>query len=463
MSAGFDQNSSERYGEDEGGGLPEFLLDPIGVAHRRWLPMVACVAMGLLATIIAVIAWKPVYEATSTILITSQQIPRDFVRSTVEDDSIANINAMIGEVLSAEHLSKVIDEHQLFPKSAAKTARIDLVNNMRSRINAAPQTRPGERAQSIVYEISYQAGNPDEAATVSNALAALFVEASVERRNTQARRTTVFLRNALERTEKELREQSSKVTEFRQAHRGELPDEQETSLRRLELLSTHRESLSQQITSKEDRLLSMSSHGSGASENDALIDDLRRQLAREIAIHTDLHPNVIALRERLKRLEESNQKSPLPPSTARMVEDERREIGRLREQRDRIDAELGDLNARLERIPRVAEELAALQQKETVLRDDYTAGLRKVEAAELAENLESARQGGQVSILDNAAVPSSPKLPRWMVLLGGLVGTIGLAVAVAALLELIDPVVIGTGQLGKISNRPVLGTVPFVN
>jgi protein tyrosine kinase modulator len=463
MSAGFDQSSWERYPEEEGGGLPEFLLDPIGVAHRRWLSMVSCLAVGLIATIIAVIAWKPVYVATSTILITSQQIPRDFVRSTVEDDSIANINAMIGEVLSAEHLSKVIDENKLFPKRAGTAARIDLVNYMRSNISASPQTRPGERSQSLVYEISYQAGNPEEAATVSNALAGLFVEASVERRNSQARRTTVFLRNALERTEKELREQSAKVTEFRQNHRGELPDEQETSLRRLELLSTRRESLSQQITGKEDRLLSISSHGSGSSENDALIDDLRRQLAREIAIHTDEHPNVIALRERLKRLEESNQKSPLPPSTSRMVDDERREIGRLREQRDRIDAELGDLNARIERIPRVAEELAALQQKETVLRDDYTAGLRKVEAAELAENLESARQGGQVSILDNAATPSSPKTPRWIVLSAGIAGSLFLAVAVAVLLEFIDPVVIGASQVSKLSGRPVLGTVPFVN
>ena len=48
-------------------------------------------------------------------------------------------------------------------------ARIDLVNRMRSHITAAPQVRPGERAQSIVYEISYEAADAREAATVSNA------------------------------------------------------------------------------------------------------------------------------------------------------------------------------------------------------------------------------------------------------------------------------------------------------
>jgi capsular polysaccharide biosynthesis protein len=98
-----------------------------------------------------------------------------------------------------------------------------------------------------------------------------------------------------------------------------------------------------------------------------------------------------------------------------------------------------------------------------VLRDDYTASLRKVEAAELAENLESARQGGQVSILDNAAVPTSPATPRWIVLFAGIGATLGLAVAVALLLEFVDPVVIGSSAVAKLSDRPVLGTVPFVN
>jgi uncharacterized protein involved in exopolysaccharide biosynthesis len=171
---------------------------------------------------------------------------------------------------------------------------------------------------------------------------------------------------------------------------------------------------------------------------------------------------VVALRERLKRLEESNRQSPLPPSASRLVDDERREIGRLREQRDRIDAELVELNARLDKTPRIAEELAALVQKETVLRDDYTAAMKKVEAAELAENLESARQGGQVSILDQAAVPGAPKVPRWMVLFAGIAASIGLAVVVAVLLELIDPVIVGQRQLTRMSDRPVLGTVPHV-
>src|SRR4030095_14461352 len=120
------------YGDQESGGqLPDFLLDPLGVGRRRWIPMALCAAVGLVATLVAVIVWKPVYLAQATVLITSQQIPKDFVRPTVEVDDLANINAMLGEALSAEKLSSLIDRLGLFP-DAGKVARIDLVNSMRS-------------------------------------------------------------------------------------------------------------------------------------------------------------------------------------------------------------------------------------------------------------------------------------------------------------------------------------------
>jgi uncharacterized protein involved in exopolysaccharide biosynthesis len=458
----FGQAPLERYpGEEQGGGLPEFLLDPIGVAKRRWLPATLCLAVGIVATLVAVALWKPVFEASSTILITSQKVSTNLVAPSVQDESLQNINAMIGEVLSAENLSKVIDKLGLFPAVSARVPRIDLVGAMRSKISASSEsTESGGygQPQSIVYQISYQSENREEAAAVTNELAALFVEVGFARRNNQAQRATSFLRDALERSEKELREQSRLVSEFRRAHRGELPDEQATSFQRLEILSSRRDSLSEQIGKKEDRILSITSQGGEASETQIQLNELRRELARQNAIHTDEHPNVMALRDRIARLGEAK----TPAVSDAVLNEERREIARLREQRSRVEAELASLDQRVDRIPLVAEELTALEQKETVLREDYTNAMRKVEQAELAGNLESARQGAQVSILDPASPPSSPKLPRSTVLLVGLGISLGLAVGIAVLLELVDPIVVHARQIQKLSDRPVLGTVPHV-
>jgi len=307
--------------EESGGGLPEFLLDPVGVARRRWLPAALCFVVGLVTTVVLTLVWKPSYLAQATILITSQQIPREFVTSTVQEDSLANVNAMIGEVLSAENLSKLIDDLKLFQDESADTARIDLVTKMRSRIDAAPESTPNPRSrntEAIVYGISYESDQGQEAARVANALAALFVEASISRRNTQARLTTQFLRKALENDEKELREITRQISEFRQENRGLLPEEQQTLLRKLELLSSQRDSLSQQIAAKQDRIVSISSQGGDAvlSENEILLGELRRELARQSAVLTDEHPNVIALRDRIARLQaETTTSSGLPTSS----------------------------------------------------------------------------------------------------------------------------------------------------
>jgi succinoglycan biosynthesis transport protein ExoP len=461
MSAGNDPSFDE-YGEQDGGsGLPEFLFDPIGVVQRRWIPAALFLGVGIAATIVAGALWKPVFQASSTILITSQKISTTLVTPSVQDESLANINAMLGEVLSAENLSGLIDKLELFPDRKAETPRIDLVAAMRARISAAPQSAQiggYGQPQSIVYQISYKSKDRDEAAAVTNALAALFVDVSVKRRNNQAQRATVFLRSAAERAETELREQSRLVSEFRRAHRGELPDEQSTSFQRLEILSARRDSLSEQIGMKEDRILSLTSQGGEASETQIQLNELRRELARQIAIHTEEHPNVMALRDRIDRLGEAK----TPGVSDVVLDDERRQLARLREQLAQVDADITSLDQRVDRIPHVAEQLSALEQKEKVLSEDYTAAMRKLEQAELAENAESAQQGGQVSILDPAVAPSSPQVARSMVVLIGLLVSVGMAAGIALLLELIDPVVIHSRQIQKLSGRPVLGTVPHV-
>jgi uncharacterized protein involved in exopolysaccharide biosynthesis len=380
----------------------------------------------------------------------------------VRSDSLANINAMVGQVLSAENLSKLIDSNGLFPDETDRP-RIDLVNRLRSRIEMSSQSNQSYNTDALVYEIYYESGDPDEAAQVANALASLFVEASLSRRNAQAKQTTIFLRRELESDEAKLREQSRLVSEFRRAHRGQLPDELATNLRKLEMLAALRESVTKQISDKENRITTLASTSVAApTENEVLLGELRKQLAQQTAINTDDHPNVIALRDQIARLQGSDVKAGLQSGTATMIAAERRDIQSLREQLARANAEMAEVDKLVDLTPRVAEELGALEQKEQVLREDYLGALRKVEAAELAESLESAQQGGQVSVLDTASPPSSPLRPRWMVALGGLVGSGVLAVGVAVLLELIDPVIVGARHVRKLSDVPVLGSLPYV-
>jgi uncharacterized protein involved in exopolysaccharide biosynthesis len=461
--------------EDAGPGLPAFLLDPKGVVQRRWPWMAAALAVGFVATVVVTASWTLRYVAQATVLISSQQIPQEFVRSTVREDSIANIDALAGKVFSQQNLMRVIEEQELYPELEGKVPPHDLATRMLgsiefTRVEEFSSSGRGRRPESsMIYGVSFTSESALRSAEVANALAALFVEASITRRNDQARRTTEFLRRELERDEKELREITSRIAEFRQMHRGELPNELQTSSRKIDMLAQRRQTLTTEISTREGRIASLISMPSEAepSPNEVLLDEVRRELARESAINTEEHPNVIATRDRVEHLEElvrQEQRRGREPSAnvRRLIDTERSQLDALRSQIAQIDVEIADLSARVDQTPKVGEELGALEERATVLRENYLGSLRKVEEAELAESLESAQQGSQVSVLDVARPPGSPDVPRSLVFLGGVAGSLALAIFVALLLELADPVLVSARQLEDIASLPVLGSLPRI-
>lgn len=456
-----------RHEEEEREALPPFLYDPLGVLQRRWTRMLAVLLVGLVITAFLAWRWQPSYTAQATVLVSSQQIPEAFVRSTVNEDSIANISAMLGEVLSQENLSRLLDDFALYPGAADELSRAELVSRMRNHFELAPITKETAGGTSLIYGISFTNESAENAAGVANAAAALLVEASVSGRSRQAKRATRFLRRELERDERDLNEAARAVAEFRRQNRGKLPSELETNLRRLELLSDRRAALVEQIASKETRIAAIAATGApGASDAERLLDELQKQLASEMAVNTEEHPNVISLRRRVtsqRSVVEAERRRPgahLTPEAQALVAAERRERDTIREQLAATEAATIVLDRLIDESPAVAEQLSALEHKETVLREDYLDSLRKVEEAELAESLESEAQGAQVAILDPAQLPASPARTRGRVLVLGLAASLAVALGLALLLELLDPVVLNARQIESLAERPVLGSFP---
>lgn len=461
-----DPDSEAWGGGDETDGaveLPPFVREPWGMVRRRWPWMLVALLLGLVATAVATQVIKPRFLATATLLITGQQIPEDFVRSTVREDTLENVNAMAGELLSRETVARMVEELELSPQPGETL--FAQVTRIRSEVELSPQQLlPGRNrggGNSMIVGIDFRSQDPEEAAAVANALASLFAEASVERRSSQAERTTSFLVRQLERDEEELRTQSQLVSEFRRQHRGELPSELDSNLRRLELVSKRRQTLLAQIAAAENRIATLEATAE-KSENERLLESLRQQLANEFAANTEAHPNVIALRERIARLKEIVAEEEAVPGegASREIASERRSLELLRSQLADAERAIEELSARIDRTPAVGEQLAVIEQKEKVLRDQYLASLRKVEDSELAESLERAQQGSRISVLDPASVPTSPEQPSWLIALGGTVGAVALAVALAVLLELVDPVVVTADQLEKLARGRCLGALP---
>lgn len=461
----------DEFDERDGqGALPAFLMDPVGILRRRWKGMALLVAMGVACSVAVAVLQKPRYAAKATVLLASQRVAQDFVRPTIEEDPLERVNALLGEVLSADNLNRLIDKHGLFGDQQATTRRELLVARMRRDIQVAQEVRVGtsryERAQ--ILGISFLADDPVQAADVANDLAQLFVVAGIRMRSEQARLTTEFMRRELATAEEALREHTRKIAEFQEKHRGELPSELDTQLARLERLQSQRTSLAMQIVEAETRLATIRAEASrqpfGPGQPSRL-EQAKAALAAELAVHTDTHPNVQALRRQIETLARQGDGTAVGGggiALGGVVSAVQREIDQLRQQLADTDAQLAELDERVARIPALGEEFSALQQRAGVLEQTYTEYLRKVKEAELAESLERAQQGARVSVLDRAFPPEAPERSRWKLAGAVLVAWIGLAGSLALFLEWRDPVLSSPRALEEAGSVLVLGSVPRI-
>jgi len=459
--------------EQRAASLPDFLQDPLGMLRRRWLWMLGVLVLGLVGTLAWVVTLQPIYLATATVLVRSQQIPETFVRPTVEEDPLRRIDEMVGQVLTQDRLAGLVDKHGLYPQLQDSLPLSEVIAIARSSIEIAPaagysQTSRGESAR--LFTVSFAYREPVAAATVANEIAGLLPSESVRSRTRQARLTTEFLQRELDRAAQELREQSAKITEFKEQYRGELPGELPSNLSRLERLQAQRQSLSLQIAESANRVATLAAQGGTAaagSDPASRLEELRGRLSIALATQTERHPDVTALRGEIAALEAELARRPAasseaPTTASALAAAEQVTLRELRSQLAATEGELAGLDVRVARTPARQEELGALEEKESVLRETYLEFLRKVQEAELAQNLEATQSGERVSVLNWATPPTRPEHEPWKYLLAGLLASFGAALAVGVLLEIFDPFLLSTEQMETAGELPVLGSVPRI-
>jgi uncharacterized protein involved in exopolysaccharide biosynthesis len=447
---------NEDWDEQPSGSNPlsEIARDPLGVIRRHWKPMLAAVLVGLLVTAGVVAMQTPQYLARATILLASQKLSESFVRPTIAEDVLERVNALTAEALSRERLAPLVQKHNLYPEIQERFGMVGAVDMLRAQITVGTD-RGGRGSRAMVLSVSASDGDPKRAADLANDVAQIFVDTSVRLRTAQTRLATEFLQREMESAEAAMREQDRTISEFQKEHRGQLPSELESNLRRLERLQQQRISLAMQIAEGESRLAMLSTAEDPAAGR---VRELEAQLVRELGVNKETHPNVISLRRQIQmargELGKQVTGSGIPASVGR------KELALLREQLAATDRDLERLDAAVAAIPERQEQLSGMLERQRVLQETYLEFLRKVKDAELAKSLELAQQGDRVAILDAATPPGAPENPVWLFLLGGVVGSLGLALGIALLLELLDPVLVSTSGLEAATGAPVLGTVP---
>jgi succinoglycan biosynthesis transport protein ExoP len=221
----------------------------------------------VLFTIITAVALllPAVYESTSTILIEDQQIPPEFVRSTVTGFADQRIQSLTQQILSRTRLWEIIQQFKLYLDLKEKYTREEIIKKMRENIRLdtisaevaagqkAPARKAGQAGITIAFSISYRGKSPEMVQKVAGTLASLYLEQNLKTREAQAKTTTQFLEAEAKELREHIRIMGGKIAAFKEAHEGIQPELYQFNLSQAERLEQDIKQIDNQIRTIQDR------------------------------------------------------------------------------------------------------------------------------------------------------------------------------------------------------------------
>ena len=497
-------------------GKPFNIHDYIEILLRRiWFIIIPFVVIMGATVLYAFFATKE-YRATTLVMVTRQKVPEDFVKATVTAGVQDNLQSIATEIMSRTRLEQIIAEFNLYPKRAQSSSMEGIVDEMRRRIDVEIQSKEGKEDS---FTISYVGQDPKVVTLVTNKLAFLFIEENLRFREQQAQGTTEFLSTELNATKATLEEQEKAITQFKEQHMGELPEQQEANLRVLEQLRMQydrigdnmrtlqdRKSLFQkQLSDLETYLAAGSSSLSPSSplsplRKPSLEDSYKQQLAQlkndlvELqAMYTEKHPDIIKARMKIADLEarvesirmgsveetetergsQGSQPTQKPKIDVKMdprykeIEDQMiaidMEMKRLQADEATTRAQIAKYLERIENTPSRELTMNLLTRDYQNTKEAYQSLLRKREEAHQGENLERYQKGEQFRVIDPARVPEKPFKPDIpKTLFYGLMMGLGCGFGMAFLREQMDHSFRDAEDLETTLGLKVLANVPRV-
>lgn len=454
---------------------------------KSWWTVVAGLSLGLAAATGALFYMPKVYEASTTIFVVPPQMPDQLIRSTVTDDMSTRLSALREAVISRPYMIQLIKQTYGEIEDEAQLDR--MVNSIGSRVIVSLM-RIDPRRGGGVFSLSFRSGDPDKAAETINNLAALYIQQNIQFRTDQAQETAETIKELADEVEVQLRALDGEIAAFKERHLYDTSDHFDANLQQLSASRQELESNGRSIAAANDRLQDLLLQQEQADLLAASMPDttqpsadpirtayirLRGELADLRTRYQEDHPDVRRKKKEYDDFiaengaylqvdpeegEPSEGIQPVVTPLMAQIDAARREIERLVADEERIQNDIEEYKRRIERTPRVDQELTELTKNHGVLQDKYRDYLEKYEDARAALRIEESQQGEQFEIIDEARPPMLPIKPVPMVVYGmGLIGGLCLFVGPIVLMYFFIPTINSEAGLKAVSEFPIFITL----
>ena len=392
--------------EDEFVALREdrsYLLRPsfyLQLLKRRWafflLPFVAIVLVGGAAALL----WPATYFAEGKILVQSQQIPSELVRSTVTSAAQERLQVIQQRTMTRDNLIAIADKFKLFPDKRQLMSPTDLVEAVKKGTKITPvdpilqfkqRTRAAQENPTIIFSIGFEYNDPAVAAQVANELVTRILSEDLRDRTARATDTTKFLAREVQRLQADNAALDAKIAQL--------------------------------------RLAQGKPSGSTNSDEPTTLNRMKTELAQKSALYSERHPVIQTLKKQIEALEQVAQPAAGSPGN--------------------------DVAA--------AASLEALVAQQEGLQKNLDAASSKLLAARLGENLEKDQQSEKLEIVEPPAVPQDPIKPnRLKIMMLALAAAFAAGAGAVLLMEFTDKGIRRSNQLLAVVDGQLIVSIPYI-
>jgi uncharacterized protein involved in exopolysaccharide biosynthesis len=306
----------------------------LATLRRRKGVLFASAFLIVLAAIAIAFGLPPVYRSSGTILVEQQEIPLDFVRSTVTSYATERIQIISQRVMSRAHMTEIVEAHDLVDDPSDAEAMDRAVAQLRESTvmemidaRVINQRTGNESRATIAFSVSYDNSDPVLARNVTRDIVDLYLQQNLADRTESAAETTSFLTQEVALLSEELNETERELATFKQANADSLPSNRDLTLqyidraeRELAQLDRDIRELRQSRSLLEVELSQISPFvmtvidetGDTMQSATLRLQELQAEYLRLSSMYSDQHPDLVSLRKEIELLSGGSAAGALP-------------------------------------------------------------------------------------------------------------------------------------------------------
>lgn len=460
--------------------------------RRRWIG----VLVAWIVAIIGVVALTLIpnrYEASARVYVETKTVLRPLLRDlAVEPDMDQTIGLLARTLITRPNVELLMRSSKLEPPGMSPLARDRMIDALTRDIKVSGSGRDN------VFTFSYRDTSPERARLVVQNLLNLFLasDTGAKKRDTESARE--FIDEQIKSYESRLSEAENRLKEFKLRNLGltdlsgrdyfsrisTLTDELNKVTVELRAAEQSRDALRRELNGETMSLIPdvLPANVVETSEFDARLDTQRKLLDDLLRRYTDLHPDVVATKHAIARLEEDRQReleakrraaankpmragsavNPVMQQVKLALAEAEGNVAALHVRVADAQSRLAQMRASASKVPQVEAELAQLNRDYDVIRHTYETMVARREKASLSEDVDATRSA-QFRIIDPPRTAQRPVFPNRLAL-APVVLLLALACGAAACFVMVQlvPTFHNARLLRSVTQRPVLGTVTML-